>query len=248
MLPDSKTLKAAARDTLRSAHYDPKKLVLIHTGITLLITALLMLVDFLLAKEVGNTIGLSGMNKRATLETARSFLQFAQMFLLPLWEAGFIFAMLKIAKNEPAEPSDLLQGFYRFGSLLRLMLLEAALLIGLVIVCSYAASFLFMVTPWGKEMMAQINALVESGADLTNTDVLESIIYQELYHNTLPMILVFGGTMLLVIVPIFYRLRFAQHVVMDGERSARMAMRLSRRYTKGNCKKLLKLDFSFWWY
>ena len=35
---------------------------------------------------------------------------------------------------------------------------------------------------------------------------------------------------------------------MEGERSARMAMSLSRRYTKGNCKKLLKLDFSFWWY
>jgi hypothetical protein len=67
-------------------------------------------------------------------------------------------------------------------------------------------------------------------------------------QQILPLILIVVGLMLVILVPIFYRLRFAQHVIMDGERSAMMAMRFSRLYMKGNCLKLLKLDLSFWWY
>lgn len=248
MLLCPKTLKAAARDSLQTASYDPRKLALIYSGATLLLSLLVMLVDFLLAKEMSTTVGLSGMDKRATLETAQSMLQLAQLFILPLWQAGFTYAALKLARRESTQPADLLVGFHRFGSLLRLMLLEGALLFGLTIVCCYAASFVFMVTPWGKDMMAELSVLAESGALLEDPAKLEEVLAGLISQQILPLILIVVGLMLVILVPIFYRLRFAQHVIMDGERSAMMAMRFSRLYTKGNCLKLLKLDLSFWWY
>jgi len=248
MLRNPKTLKAAARDSLGSAGYDPKKLALIYSGATLLLSLLVMLVDYLLAQELSATVGLGGMDKRAALETAQSLLQLTPLFLLPLWQAGFTFAALKLARSESAKPTHLLEGFHRFGSLLRLMLLQGALLFGLIMVCCYAAAFVFMVTPWGKDMMAELSILAESGALLDDPALLEEAIASLISQQVLPLVLIVIGLMLVILVPVFYRLRFAQHAIMDGERSAMMAMRFSRRYTKGNCLKLLKLDFSFWWY
>ena len=82
MLRNPKTLKAAARDSLGSAGYDPKKLALIYSGATLLLSLLVMLVDYLLAQELSATVGLGGMDKRAALETAQSLLQLTPLFLL----------------------------------------------------------------------------------------------------------------------------------------------------------------------
>ena len=243
-----KTLKAAARESLRSASYNPKRLALIYSGATVLLSLLVMLVDYWLAKELNTAVGLGGMDKRAALETAQSILQLAQLFLLPLWQAGFTFVALKLARRESAEPADLLEGFHRFGSLLRLLLLQGALLFGLMIACCYASTFVFMVSPWGKNMMAELSVLAESGALLEDPAALEKVLSGLVSQQILPLVLIMLGLMLVVLVPVFYRLRFAQHAVMDGERSAMLAMRHSRRYTKGNCLKLLKLDFSFWWY
>lgn len=248
MLSDRRGLKAAAQSSLNRADYNPKKLILIHTGATLLVSAALMIVDYLLAKGIGAAAGLGGMQTRAILSTLQSVLQLAQTVALPFWQVGYLYAVLQIAKGESAGPDSLLQGFRRFGSVLRLQLLSGAILLGLLIACSYAASFLFMVTSWGKEMMAQLTALLESGIDLNDSSALESLISSALADYAIPVILIFCGIFLLITIPVFFRMRFSTYIIMDGEKSALAAIRISRQITKGNCMNLLKLDFSFWWY
>ena len=248
MLSDRRNLKAAAQDSLARANYDPKKLILIHTGATLLVSAVLMVLDYLLAQGIGATGGLGGLQTRAILTTAQSVLQLAQTVALPFWQVGCLYAALRIARGEAASPDSLLQGFRRFGSVLRLQLLNGAILLGLLMVCGYAAGFLFMMTSWGKEMMAQLTLLAESGIDLSDTEALETIIYSALTDYIIPLILIYCGLFLLVAVPIFFRMRFASYIIMDGETRAMAAIRISRQITKGNCIKLFKLDLSFWWF
>lgn len=248
MLSDRRNLKAAAQDSLARAGYDPKKLMLIHTGAILLVSAVLMVVDYLLSKSIGATAGLGGLQTRAMLTTLQSVLQLVQTVALPFWQMGCLYAALRIARGETASPDSLLQGFRRFGSVLRLQLLNGAILLGLLIACGYAASFLFMMTSWGKEMMAQLSVLAESGIDLSDTEALETIIYSALTDYIVPVILIYCGLFLLVAVPIFFRMRFASYIIMDGEMRAMSAIRISRQITKGNCINLFKLDLSFWWF
>ena len=57
---------------------------------------------------------------------------------------------------------------------------------------------------------------------------------------------ILGG---LVVIPLCYRMRFAQMRIMDDPRcGARQALSASFALTRRNCLALLKLDLSFWWY
>jgi hypothetical protein len=50
-------------------------------------------------------------------------------------------------------------------------------------------------------------------------------------------------------VPVFYRLRLAEFVVMDmPEKGAVHALRFSAKLMRGNGWKLLKFDLGFWWF
>lgn len=248
MLSNRRNLKAAAHDSLTQADFSPKKLILIHTGAALLLSVLLMTVDYLLNRGIGATAGLGGMQTRAMLSTVQSVLQLAQTVALPFWQVGYLYAVLKIAKGETATPDSLLQGFRRFGSVLRLQLLTGIILMGLIMVCSYGAGILFALTPWGKSLVLALAVLGESSTQATDPTELLEVLSQIPTELLLAVVLVFCGVFLVMAVPIFFRMRFASYIIMDGEKSALAAMRISRQITKGNCMNLLKLDFSFWWY
>jgi len=63
----------------------------------------------------------------------------------------------------------------------------------------------------------------------------------------LPLFVIFGVLYLAVAIPVFYRLRFAQFSLMDGN-AVFSAMVHSFRTTKGHTLHLLRLDLHFWWY
>ena len=90
---NSKAYHETADRALARASYDPRRLVLIHMGVTCLLSALLLLLDFLLEKGIGSTAsGLSGMGSRAVLSTVQSLLQSLQMAFLPFWSVGYTYA------------------------------------------------------------------------------------------------------------------------------------------------------------
>ena len=123
-LLDRRGLKNAAGDALAQASRNPKRIILIHTAVSLGIMLLVAVLDYVLSGQIENTSGLSGLGTRSVLTTVQSILQMVQMAVLPFWEIGYLYAAMKMAVKEPAEPGTLLEGFRLFGPLFRIMLLK----------------------------------------------------------------------------------------------------------------------------
>ena len=71
---DRRALKSAARESLAAAPYDPRKLILLHTGVTIAVSLIGTILNFVLSKQIENTGGLGGMGLRSMLSTVQSVL------------------------------------------------------------------------------------------------------------------------------------------------------------------------------
>lgn len=234
-------LKQTAAQRLAQATYDPQRLVLLHTGAVVALTLVLSAINYILQLQISDAGGLSGLGTRTVLSTIQMLLQLGQLVLLPFWQFGLIYAALRIYRQEEATPDTLLGGFRRFGPLLRLMMLEVALGMGIGFACSYLASFLFFMTPWGREMFSAVMAM--------GSEVTEMMIMETMMEYSVPLMVIFLLVFLAVCIPFFFRLRLAPYVLLGTPcRSALLAMQTSRRLMRGRCLELLKLDLSFWWF
>ena len=246
---EHRALKDAARQSLAGASYDPKKLILLHTGVILLLSLILTVVDYLLEQEIGATGGLSGMGMRSVLTTAQTVLRFAQTIALPFWQIGYVFTTLKISRGEDVGPATLAEGFFRFGPVLRLELCMGAVYLAIGMACSYVSSFIFFLTPWAAPMMEKLLPMMSDPSLMQDTAALEEAMLAAMTDAIVPIMAIFGVIFLAVSAPVFYNLRMAQRCLMDEpEKGALAAMRKSRKLMKGNCVSLFKLDLSFWWF
>ena len=122
---DRQGLKKEAADRIAGAAYNPRLLVLIHTGVSLGASLLVSVILYLLQQKIETTGGLSGIGLRSVLTTAQSVLQLVLMLLTILWQVGIVYGAIQIARGRTARPEDLTEGFRRFGPVLRLKLLQA---------------------------------------------------------------------------------------------------------------------------
>lgn len=245
---ERRQLKAAAAHSLQNAAYDPKKLVLIHTAAVLVFFAVLAIVDYLLEQQISSTGGLSGLGTRTILATVQQVLQLSEQVLIPFWQIGYLYAMLRLSRGETAGPETLLMGFRRFLPFLRLRLIQFAIYAGIALMCSYLACNVIFLTPWGSNMTDSLLPLLSEG-EAVDMVVLEEAIMAAMDQILLPLLAIFGAIFLAISAPIFYRYRMAQYLLMDDPRmGAVAALRTSRRMTRGNCIALFQLDLSFWWF
>ena len=251
-LLDRRGLKNAAGDALAQAPRNPKRIILIHTAVSLGIMLLVAVLDFVLSGQIENTGGLSGLGTRSVLTTVQSILQMVQMAVLPFWEIGYLYAAMKMAVKEPAEPGTLLEGFRRFGPLFRIMLLKGLIFLVLGFVCTYVATQIFVMTPLSTPMLEAMApvlndpALMESAA---GEEALMQVVDQALDDAMLPLLIITGILLCLVYIPISYRLRLVNYSVLENPREgALVAFRRSFRLMRGNCLEMFLLDLSFWWY
>ena len=251
-LLDRRGLKNAAGDALAQAPRHPKRIILIHTAASLGIMLLVAVLDFVLSGQIENTGGLSGLGTRSVLTTVQSILQMVQMVVLPFWEIGYLYAAMKMAVKEPAEPGTLLEGFRRFGPLFRIMLLKGLIFLVLGFVCTYVATQIFVMTPLSTPMLEAMApvlndpALMESAA---GEEALMQVVDQALDDAMLPLLIITGILLCLVYIPISYRLRLVNYSVLENPREgALVAFRRSFRLMRGNCLEMFLLDLSFWWY
>ena len=145
---DIRALKYEAGQSLRQAAYSPRRLVLIHTGVALGVSVLLALISYFLDSGVSSGGGLSGMDAQAALETAQVVLQLISLVVLPFWQAGMIFAALRMARRQPSAPRDLAEGLRRFMPLLSSGLMMGLQYVGRGFVAMYLSSMLVMMTPF----------------------------------------------------------------------------------------------------
>ncbi len=246
---DRHALVSEAETSLANASYDPKKLILIHTGLVLLLSLLLSVVDYLLEHFIGTTGGLGGIGLRSTLSTAQSFLRLLQTVALPFWQMGYIYLTLKLSRQESVAPSELLQGFRNFGSVLRLELLRTLLYAGIAVLCSYVSSILFFLTPWAADVADTILPLMQDTSILDDPAALRSAMMPAMEAAAIPLAIIFAIVFLVFFLPVFYRYRMASFALLDApQQGALAALRTSRRMCRKNCIAIFRLDLHFWWF
>ncbi len=234
-----------AKEALSRAKYPVNKLVLIHTGIFAAVGLGISLLSWLLSLGIGQTGGLGGLGDRAVLETVQQLLQAAQLLAAPFWNIGLVMASLQLIRGLDFGPGTLLEGFRRFGPVLRMNLLRWLIYMGVVMLASQIASTVYMMTPWGMEFLAMMEEIAASGT----TDLTQVLTQEQLLNMALKMLPFLAGACLLLLVPVLYRLRMMDYVLMEHPHlGAFFALRLSLFMTRKNCVKLFKLDLHYWWF
>ncbi len=243
---DRRTLKSTALRLLGAAEYDPRRLVLLHTGAALLLSLLVTTADFLLSRAISGTAGLGGLGTRSVLRTLQSCLLLSQLAVLPFWQAGYQWASLRLARGSTPYPRDLLTGFRLFFPLLRLLGAQAAVYLVVAMVAGYLGAFLFLLTPYASPLLEAALPLMQGGAD---PQALYPVLEGLLQEMSLPMTVC--GMLLFVplAAPFFYHFRMAAYVLLEQpERGALRAMGASWKIMRGSCLPLLRLDLQLLWY
>ena len=242
-------LRAQAEEALRQAAYSPKRLVLIHTAVSLGVALLITVLNFILSRQIAGTGGLAGLGTRSVLETAQSALEFISMVATPFWEIGLIYAVLCWLKGESAGPDSLLQGFRRIGQVILLQLVRGLLFLSLAMGVLNFCIILFMLTPLSGGMAQLMSPLLMEGMSPQQMEAMMSSA-EFMAATGEAMLPLMAGVVVLfaaVALPFYYRMRFMEFSLMDGT-GALGALVHSLRMTKKNCLQLVKLDLSFWWY
>lgn len=245
-----RALKDAARERLAAASYNPRTLALLHIAISAGAALLITVIDYYLSHQIADTGGLSGIGVRSVLGTVQTTLQYAQMLVLPFWEIGFIYTVLRIYRGEQVRPMSLLEGFRRFGPVLRLRILQSVMYVGAAIGCAYLSSFLFAMTPLSQPVMELLEPMLSMNVTVEQMEeLMMQIPLEELIQAMMPFFVIFGVVYLAVCLLLMYRFRVADFLVMDKPRTgALMALALSTRMTRKKRWQLAKLDLSFWWF
>jgi len=245
---NTRAMKACAAQRLGSAPQE-KKIVLIYSGLTLGLALLGVVLQYVLGLRIDQMGGLSQMNARTVLSAAQSMLPLVQSLVVMCLELGYLAAMLRIARGQYASANTLRLGFDRFWTLLRCSIIQGLIYAGLVICAVYLASMIFVMSPWGRPFLEAF-AAVTAGTSLLNSQVvLDDAMVMQLVPTMLPMFVMALIASCALVLPVSFRFRMANYVIIDKPAMGAMAaMRESRKMMRCNCLKLLKLDLSYWWY
>ena len=244
---NAKVLIERARERL--AGKDSRRMAAIHAGVTVAAALLITVLQYVLAEGIGKTGGLSGMGTRSLLETLQTVLQWANMILLPFWNLGFLYVALQWTRENHPRKEDLLKGFHRVGPCLGLILNRTLLTILILVVSINVSSIIYMMTP-------AASGILELAGTYGNTEQLYDYLYSmneaqimELFYSMIPMVVVCVLLSALLLIPLLYRFRMAEFVILDQKGARGMgAMLLSAMLLRRRCWQLLKLDLRFWWY
>ena len=239
-------LRRQAQAALEKASYSPRRLVLIHTAVSLGASLLITFINFLFSKQIAGTGGLSGLGTRSVLETAQAMLELAVMVLLPFWNVGLIAGVVRWVKGEEANFSTLLEGFRRFGTLLAQKLMLGAVLLARGMALSYLCATVFLLSPFSGELTAALAPIMEESAVSSNAQISEEALAQVSQAVT-PLLVMFGIVFGVASIPVLYRVRFAEYFVMEDNRALASLLQ-SVRITRHSLWQLVKLDLSFWWF
>lgn len=238
-------IKQQARKALETPQPAPGKITAIHSGVIVGAAVILTVLQFLLSLPSPEG-GLGGLGASAFWETLQTLLSLANTLILPFWQAGLVFCAILWARGQSAQPRELSQGLRRWGPMLRLYLLKAILLLPLLMVSGYVASFLFVLTPLSQNLMGILEPLMSAEDHLT---ALSGVPTTQLFEAILPLFVLMGILMCVLFVAVMYRCRLADYLILSGAtNSALMALGLSRQLLRGHVMEMLRLDLSFWWF
>lgn len=244
-----RALRSKAAQRLSTAQ-DEKKIVLIFGGINILASLLVTVVNYCLGLQIDQTGGLSSFGLRSILSTLQTLLPIVQMFALLCLELGYMAAMLRISRGQYTSPQTLRAGMQRFWPMVRAILFQSLIYLGVGIASFYLAMQIFLITPLSNGFLEVLMPILSSAGQLDPTALLaDEALQLQLLAGMVPMYILVLVIFSAAAVPIMYQYRMVNYVLLDKPGiGALAAMRESRDMMRRNRLSLFRLDLSFWWY
>ena len=245
------TLKREASRRLADAR-EGRRTLLVYCGILLILSIVTTGGNYLLSDMMARSGGLGAIGRRTMISTFQKILPIVNMLGLLILELGLWNAMLRIGRGQYVSPQSLKMGLDRFFPWLRCLLLQTMgySLIGMALMT--VAMAIFFVTPLSRPMLELMVPLMLEHEDtmaIMELMMTDEALMLSMYEAVLPVYVILGILMLIACVPIAYRLRLAQLVLIDRPGCGGIrAIIESFKLTKGFWKFFLKLDLSWWWY
>lgn len=223
---------------------DPQKLVYTYAGISLGLSLLVTLLDLWLENEISGTGGLSNLGTRAIFSTAQQAAPLLAGILAMCLDLGYLSGMMRIARGQYADHTDLKVGLQKFWPLLRLSILQYLIYTVLGILAVQLGGLIFAMTPWAEPAMEMVLALSTTDpAALTEADLMNML------SQMVPMYVIAGIVYLVILIPFLYKLRFASFCLLDDPSGrALAAIRTSSKLMRRRFFPMLKVDLSLWLY
>ena len=247
LIPSVREIKAEAAHAMSRAR-EPKKVILPYVAIMVLLASLLTVTNALLSDRIAGTGGLANFGIRSVLSTVQSVLPMFQSAVMLALEFGYLHAILRMSRGQYADHTDLKVGIQKFMPVLRLTLWRYVIICGLAMSLLYLSVQLFLLTPFANPLVELLTPMVS----IAGTDpmaMMDDATMSAAYSTMTPMLILYAVLCCIVIIPISYRFRMANYVLLDDPRGQGFAaLKTSVRIMRRNGFQLFKLDLSFWWY
>ena len=245
---NTRELSSFAARRLEQAR-DPKRILLIYAGLTIGLSALVTVVNYILGQQMDQFGGLRNLGMRTTLSTVQSVLPILQAVFGLCLNLGFTAAMLRVARGQYVSPQTLRLGFDRFWVLLRCSLIKGLRYFSAGFLAIYAGIMIYMASPLSNNAMELLMPYMSQMSVLDSQLVLDEAVYAQFSRMIWPAYLICGILMAIFLVPMVYSFRMADYVIIDRPALGAMAaLRESKMMMRGNRVNLFKLDLRLWWY
>lgn len=244
-------IKQAAAGRLKDSQ-GCQKVLLVFCGILLALCLVLTGGNYILDDMMASAGGLGGLGKRTMISSFQKLLPILNLVAMVILELGLWNAMLRVARGQYVSPNSLRMGLDRFFPWLRCILLQAVLYVLVGLGLMNIAAIIFFATPLSGEAIELAVPLAMKYTDpveLMEVMMNDDALLLSMFDAVIPLYIILIVLIVLVFVPIAYRLRLANLIILDQPTCGGLrALIESFRLTKGNWKHFVKLDLSFWWY
>ena len=240
---NARDLRKNAEMSLRRGR-EPKKLIYTFAGIALAVSLVVYLANLWLNHQISGIGGLSNLGTRAIFETVQQLLPISSVVISMCLDLGLLSGLMRISRGQYADHTDLKTGFRKFWPLVRLNLIQAAMYFAIAFLAMQLSSTIFLLTPWAEPLITVLMPIYESGNMYPDSamvmDALEAMI---------PLLVFTGAVMLILLVPVMFRLRMASYCLLDDPNGrALAALRESNRMMRRRLVQMLKIDLNLWLY
>lgn len=241
-------LKVTAARRLEEAK-NAQKIVLIYAGITIAVSLLVMVITYCLDLQISQSGGLSNLGMKSFLSSLNTVLLIVQNLALMCLELGFLAAMIRISRGLYTSPQTLRAGMPRFWAMIRCNLLMLLRYLAVAFLSFYLAITVYMFTPLSDAAVEILMPLVDGMTVLDSAIVLDEATALLLMDAMTPMFLIWGILFVVLVIPLVYRYRMANYVLLDKPQiGALAALQESKNMMQHNRFALFKVDLSLWWY
>ena len=226
-----------------------RQIVLVYAAVCCGLSLLSTVISVALSDKISGTGGLGNIGLRSVLSTGQSVLPWINYIINACLSLGYHTAILSFTRGYDASTRTLTGGFRHLGPVLRTLLLQVAIYSGVLFGAVYLSSFIFNLTPFAEGFHHVMDPYLSSMTVLSEGLLLDEALFSAVLETMIPMFWILGAVSLVLMVPLYYRLRMVNFALADDpQKGAFHAIVKSRYLMRRNCFALFRLDLSLWWF